>query len=983
MLACCAFPLVFSLAAMGAEPRVEDVFYHVPLAELKLTEGEFPEPLEYRYDWRMRQRREAMPPRVVIDGEGEAYVEYEEDSFSWYSWYGGTPKSLRDQGALAVRAPGLRDAEGRKAAVRDAAGREVIGREVTGSLYVPKTDSSGMVHLRFVIEASKAQKEGDEFYQAKEAHYEALLDRDMPGGAWFRHQLRLARIARGDDPDAWGNRGMGGMGMGGMGGGGMAMGGGWLGGMGLGNTGNLSETLDLFIGGRALRENLQLDSDLWVADEDDEEEMVEVSKIKGITVAEIDWKPLVADAKPTLDPLAKCVPADQYAVFFPTVSAALALADEIAERGAPLGRFAAGRSEDEAVQRRYERQLCLPLSAVAGLLGPDVVDSAALTSSDPYAYFSTGADVAILLESKQPAALKTLLLEQAVRSATKEKFTIPVAGETGGLAWSGFISPNRRVSCYIAALASAVVVTNSPAQLERLIQVEQGHSPSTASLDEYKFFRNRYPRGEADETAFAFLSDAAIRRWCGPAWRIAASRRLRDAAVMSEVQARYFEDLVNGKAKDGPIRADKSLAGVGGLRMTARGVHSWTQNTLEFQTPIAELPFERVSKAEAEAYENWRDGYQENWRWAFDPIAVRFTVKESQLATDLSVMPLIWGTRYRWMIDMVRDVEIDPADADPHDAIVHYVWGINRNARHAGGWADLAAGAVSVDPFDWLGQWFSMYVDDDAEYWKKLADKIERGETDLSAVAMDRAPLAFYIDVRDALKLTAFMTGMKVLIEQVAPGATSWQSFEHQGEPYVEIGPSDRTRGELPPGVGPPRMYYSFSSDGLILAWNQDVMKRAIDRLVERRGQKKAGLPVAAKGRPWLGTSVGFQFDKKLADLVLLFAGVEAQQALQALSWSNLPILNEWRRRWPDRDPVKLHEEFWYARLVCPGGGDYVWNEEWQTMESTVYGHPGEPKRGPPNVSLGDVVGGNFGLTFEDQGLRARAVIDRRPRERP
>jgi hypothetical protein len=34
-------------------------------------------------------------------------------------------------------------------------------------------------------------------------------------------------------------------------------------------------------------------------------------------------------------------------------------------------------------------------------------------------------------------------------------------------------------------------------------------------------------------------------------------------------------------------------------------------------------------------------------------------------------------------------------------------------------------------------------------------------------------------------------------------------------------------------------------------------------------------------------------------------------------------------------------------------------------------------------VALADVVGGNFGLTFEDLGLRARAVIDRRPRERP
>jgi hypothetical protein len=122
--------------------------------------------------------------------------------------------------------------------------------------------------------------------------------------------------------------------------------------------------------------------------------------------------------------------------------------------------------------------------------------------------------------------------------------------------------------------------------------------------------------------------------------------------------------------------------------------------------------------------------------------------------------------------------------------------------------------------------------------------------------------------------------------------------------------------------------------------------------MLMRRRQKKAGDPQVAEGRSWLGTSAGFQFDKKFVDLISLFAGDEARQALQALSWANLPILNEWHRRWPDRDPVRLHEEYWHTRLVCPGGGEYVCSAEWQTMESTVYGHPAQPKRGPANVTL-------------------------------
>ena len=100
---------------------------------------------------------------------------------------------------------------------------------------------------------------------------------------------------------------------------------------------------------------------------------------------------------------------------------------------------------------------------------------------------------------------------------------------------------------------------------------------------------------------------------------------------------------------------------------------------------------------------------------------------------------------------------------------------------------------------------------------------------------------------------------------------------------------------------------------------------------------------------------------------------------MQRLSWANIPILNEWKRRYPDRDPVEVHEAYWQRKLVCPGGGRYRWNESWQTMESTVYGHAGEPKDGPSwPASLARLSHGNFGLTFQDDGLRARIQIRRK-----
>ena len=48
-------------------------------------------------------------------------------------------------------------------------------------------------------------------------------------------------------------------------------------------------------------------------------------------------------------------------------------------------------------------------------------------------------------------------------------------------------------------------------------------------------------------------------------------------------------------------------------------------------------------------------------------------------------------------------------------------------------------------------------------------------------------------------------------------------------------------------------------------------------------------------------------------------------------------------------------------------------------MESTVYGHPGQPKQGTSlPIALQSVTGGNFGLTFEENGLRAHVELQRK-----
>ncbi|MBN2580901.1 MAG: hypothetical protein JXB10_18085 [Pirellulales bacterium] len=995
------FLILLTAAVCTARVTAEEAYYVVPLEKLELTEGSLPKG-EVDQNWRNWQRRQSMYPYAVLDGEGEVYAE---DNDSFYTPF-SRRRSERDfrKNQIAVRTPSV--------------------REVTGRLFLPKHDWSGYAALKFKIPASAADPEAKkEFLLLKIEHYRWLLDRDIPGGAWFRHQIRQAEIALGQKPEEEQNA---------------ASRPTWRG----PRLGDVDSTFELFSGGRAISENLQFDRLLQVSQTG--EETVAVDSITGITVPEIDWKPLLKDLNPKLDPLAANVPFDQHVVFFPSFNAAAAVSDETQELGGLIFDVAATRSTDARTFFRYQKQLCLALSDLGRLLGPKVIKSMAVTGSDPY--FPTGTDVAVLFEAHQPAVLEPLILAQVnmkvqshnsplplgegqgVRADLPRnsphpnplpkgegtRFAQPIHGELSGVAYRGFRSPDRSICSYVARIGDVIVVTNSPYQLERLADVARGKTEPIAALDEYKFFRSRYLLGAKDETAFLFLSDATIRRWCGPRWRIATSRRTRDAAVLDELQAGQLDRLVEGKVRTGPIYTDLPIAEKGELTLTPDGVSCSALGTLEFMTPIADIPLDRVTKDEAEAYRRWRDAYQRNWRWAFDPIGLRLGVTKQKLSADLTVMPMIWGSDYRQLVDVARGVKLPPDAGDRHDALAQFILAVNKDLQtvHQGtSIARMLAPQLKVDPLGWLGDYVSVYVDDDP-FWAELA-KVEPEKRDkfLEKNAW-RLPIALWADVSSGLKLTAFLTGFRAFVEQTSPGMTNWESLTYRDQPYVKITPTERALGREK-DLEKLAVCYAASGDGFLLTLNEPLLKRSIDRQLARQEAEKKGekppqnndspLPLGEgqgvraefpengphanplpKGEgtnsehPWLGESLCLQARHEILECVAALVRREYQQKMQARAWSNLPILNEWKRRYPNEDPVKLHARFWQTELVCPGGGKYVWNAKWQTMESTVYGHPGAPKEGPPAPPLLEsLTRGDFGLTFEEQGLRAKVILAR------
>ena len=699
--------------------------------------------------------------------------------------------------------------------------------------------------------------------------------------------------------------------------------------------------------------------------------MVDVASIAGVNTAPMDWKPLLNGLKPDTDPLAASIPADQHALFFPSFQAMIAVVDEADTNGTPLLQMIEPRAEDMDTCHRYQKQLCLGLSELSRRIGPQVVDSIALTGSDPY--LRMGTEVGVLLHTKNPDLLKSLILaRQAIVSSEAGSEAKPVDGEIQGVAYNGVVSPDRSVCSYVASLGKVVFVSNSLHQLGSLIAASKGSRPALVSQDEYLFFRSRYRRGDPDESAFLVLSDATI-----PLWRIADSRRARAAAALAELQAAQLDALVNGTIQPGPLQTDLHLPDAGELSLTRQGVRSSIYGTLDFMTPIAEMSLTQVTAAESNSYARWRDTYQQNWTQSFDPIAARFSVQPGRISLELTVMPLIVRTEYREMAALSSGARIEPGAGDAHaGTLAHLVMAIDSKSApvtQAGTFVGTMAPALTVNPFGWLGSSIALYADEDP-FWSQLL-AAQKPEDFLSSQYWN-LPVALRVEVGNPLGAAAFLTALRAYSDQTAPGMTAWASCDYRGRAYVKV--TSKSMTSEPNGTNTPAIFYATGPESLVVTLNEALLKRALDREIASAAAKAEGRSLPAAAPPWLGTNLCLQLDQRFFKILEGLAGGSYQSSRQRLAWSNLPILNEWKRRFPAQDPVELHERFWQTKLVCPGGGAYVWNEKWHTMESTVYGHPGEPKAGPANFGpLTRVTGANLGLSFENQGISARAVFNR------
>jgi hypothetical protein len=253
---------VISVCSIGL---AEEAYFVLPVTSMKFTDGDLPAPGAPNYrQWTLTP---ALKPYLVADGDTEGYIARENGELWMFS------NQLDPQTRVLFRTskPGA----------------------ITGRLFIPKSSEQPGTILRFEIDRNAAAPVSrEEFFRAKQQCYRQLRERDIPGTAWFRHQETAAAQLAGTNaaavrpvPPVFRGRGLAIL------------------------DGDLDSSFELFSGGRAVSENLQLNRNMPIVGGSDE--TVEVASLPGITVREMDWKALNGGRSTELDPQAQYVPYDR------------------------------------------------------------------------------------------------------------------------------------------------------------------------------------------------------------------------------------------------------------------------------------------------------------------------------------------------------------------------------------------------------------------------------------------------------------------------------------------------------------------------------------------------------------------------------------------------------------------------------------------------------------------------------------------------
>jgi hypothetical protein len=625
---------------------------------------------------------------------------------------------------------------------------------------------------------------------------------------------------------------------------------------------------EMTTGATAIAETLQLRR-LTTPPSPAEKRTIDVAKIQGIDVAEHPWKEMMGDKKPADEPLAKMIPHDNYYIAFHDPMKLLEFAGLLQAWGGNITSAMNAPSRDYRLWQRYEQQLCLNSAALGKNLASLGIKGVGITGND--AYLRDGTDITLLLTASDPKGLITAL--EPMLGEARKKFGARLKEtktDHNGVEVESFVTPLREVSLYRVVLGDVLILSNSPAGLKRVVDAAKGKSKRLADALDFQYMRVVFRADDKGEDGFAYLPDAFIRNFVGPASRIKQKRRLE---ALTSLHMLTHGALLTAWESGKTPTSTPNLLTAAGLRGEEVPVPdgkpaTWdteqlaavseVYGTIHFGTPLVELDVDLVTPGEAEMYRRFRLEYLGLWRQYFDPIGMRLAMREGQVKLETYILPLIENSAYNNLraITGKGTVQLTPSSISSK-TLLQYMMHLSTDANERGGWFGLGRGpngplaeatgiaglmAWAVDP---LGEWFLVRLDDSPNY-EKLVRMAERGASgdpvDIEEVAklVWTLPVAIGVDIKNPLSLTAGLTALRTSAMMSLPGALTWGPLEkdYKGVQIVRVQATPAGRrmlGPLGPG-GPPRreaflpaIYYAMLDGALYVSLNEEMMRGLID----------------------------------------------------------------------------------------------------------------------------------------------------------
>lgn len=377
---------------------------------------------------------------------------------------------------------------------------------------------------------------------------------------------------------------------------------------------------------------------------------IPLSELSGPAVKSHPFREMLAGRTPALPTLAAWIPADQYAVFFSDMGKEQQLAELMEEWGGSLLRQVEPGGQDFRIREKLSRQLCLEESWLSRMFGDRVVGEMAFTGSDPFVKEGTG--FTVIMSLKDPAEFRKQMTRRhkAAKSLGAElgSFTL------GDVTVKTAVSPDRRISSYVAVTKGMAVVSTSRAALERVLATGGGRVPSLAVSDDFRYMRTIFPQDDAGEDIFVYLSDPHIRALTGPRAKIGEARRLRcsgNLTLMNNARLWFraengreptMEELTRGGylGEHPPVCPDGGHYGIdmGEARCSVHNRPGWL-------TPVDEVSLTAVTPEEAKEYRGFVENYGRYWSRFFDPIGIRVKMGET-VRVETCILPLVENSWY-------------------------------------------------------------------------------------------------------------------------------------------------------------------------------------------------------------------------------------------------------------------------------------------------------------------------------------------------